>query len=64
MKIASLGCIGLLLLCGLIVIVGPIFTIWALNYLFHTDIPVNFYSWLSVMWLLVVLKANNSSDKS
>lgn len=40
-----------LLFVVLVVVFGPIFTIWALNALFATAIPVTFWTWLSVLWL-------------
>jgi len=39
----------------LMVTLGPIFTIWSLNYLFNSHIPINFYSWCAVLWLMAVL---------
>lgn len=36
-------------------IIGPVFTIWALNLLFATNIPVTFWTWLSVLWLQAIL---------
>lgn len=51
---AGLGVVGVIALIGALialVIFFPIFTIWSLNLLFATGIPVTFYTWLSVAWL-------------
>jgi hypothetical protein len=40
----------------LLFLLAPIFTIWALNTLFPLEIPVNFWTWLSALWLLEVVK--------
>lgn len=52
-----------LLIC--IIIIGPIFTIWALNLLFGTAIPVTIWTWLSTFWLggLVSGAAYKASNK-
>jgi hypothetical protein len=39
----------------LMVFVGPVFSIWALNLLFDLSIPLNLYTWLSMAWLHLVL---------
>jgi hypothetical protein len=38
----------------LLMIFAPIFTILALNTLFALNIPVTFFTWLSIMWLQMV----------
>lgn len=39
----------------LLVLIGPIFTIWALNTLFGLEIPLTFKTWAAVVWLTTVL---------
>ena len=51
------GAIFLASLSALAVIYIPIWTIWALNALFHTGIVVNFWTWLSSLWLIAILAA-------
>jgi hypothetical protein len=48
---SALSPLALISLLIVLVSVGPIFTIWALNALFGTGIAVNFWTWLSVVWL-------------
>jgi hypothetical protein len=52
-KIVVIVFMGLLLLA--VVAFSPFFTIWSLNHLFHTEIPLTFKSWCAVIWLLTVL---------
>lgn len=52
---------GGILLILVFFVFGPIFTIWALNLIFGLSIPLNFWTWLSVFWLHVVIKSRSSS---
>ena len=45
----------LIALAVALIIFGPIFTIWALNLLFGTGIMVNFFTWLSMVWLQILV---------
>ena len=38
-----------------ILCVGPLFTIWSINCLFGTEIPVNFSTYCAVVWLMTVV---------
>lgn len=38
----------------ILVIFGPIFTIWSLNLLFGLKIPVTFETWAAVIWLMTI----------
>lgn len=58
---AAVFIIGLMIL---FLIFGPIFTIWALNTVFLTEIPVNFTTWCAVVWLLTVLHGFKVNVKS
>jgi hypothetical protein len=53
--------IGLMIL---FLIFGPIFTIWALNTVFGTEIPTTFKTWVAVVWLLTVLHGFKINVKS
>ena len=44
--------ISVLVICILLLGIGPILTIMSLNVLFNTGIAINFYSWLSTVWLM------------
>jgi hypothetical protein len=48
----------------LTVCVSPFFTIWSLNCLFGTEIPINFKTWCSVVWLMIVLHGIRINYKS
>lgn len=56
--------IALVVVSGLLIAFGPIFTIWALNLIFNLSIPITFWTWLSTAWLsfLVVGHKSNSKD--
>jgi hypothetical protein len=49
-----------LLVIGLL-IVGPWFSIMAVNYLFGTSIQLTFWTWLAAFWLHLVVAGSNSS---
>lgn len=42
---------GLIALALILLVVSPMFTIWALNILFGLTIELNFYTWMSALWL-------------
>jgi hypothetical protein len=46
--------IGLILLVILLVIFGPLVTIWSLNTLFALGIEYTFWTWLATVWLSFV----------
>jgi len=50
------------LVIGLIIL-GPMFTIVALNTLFGLGITMNFWTWLSMFWLQMLLVGGYSSTK-
>jgi len=46
----------LAILIVILLLVSPIFTIWALNTLFPVlAIPMNIWTWLAVLWLHIVI---------
>lgn len=47
--------LGVILFAVVMLIMGPIFTIWSLNLLFGLAIPVTFWTWLSMFWLCMVV---------
>lgn len=57
--------ISVIVLMLVLIGIGPILTIMSLNVLFNTGIAINFYSWLSAVWLIAVtfggLKTNIST---
>ena len=54
---------GLVLTIFILISIGPIFTIWSLNTLFGLNIQLNFYTWVSMAWLLLILN-QRSIDKN
>jgi len=56
--------IAILAFATLVVIFGPLATLWALNTLFPVlAIPYNFYSWLAVVLLNLTLRSSVSLKK-
>lgn len=53
----------LLLMIIVLIIIGPIFTIWSLNTLFQMNIPYNFQTWASMVWVHTVLHGVRTSFK-
>jgi 5-bromo-4-chloroindolyl phosphate hydrolysis protein len=53
-----------LLLVVVLIVVGPIFTIMALNHLFGLSIPLDFWSWLAIFWLMACLSVRASGNNS
>jgi hypothetical protein len=43
--------IWFLIFIVILVIVCPFITIWAVNTLFHTNIPMNIWTYLATLWL-------------
>ena len=56
----ALGITGVLLLVVSLFILGPWLTILAINQLFGTAIQLNFWNWLSVVWLHIVVSSTIS----
>ena len=46
------------------IMLSPMFTIWALNTLFHLEIPVNFWTYVSMLWLHLILAVRSKEGKS
>ena len=42
---------GMLVLVALLIVFGPIITIWSVNTLFQTNIPVNIWTYLAALWI-------------
>ena len=53
MNLYTMALIGLLVI--VLIIVSPIFSIWALNTLLSLAIPTNLWTWLAMFWLHVVI---------
>ena len=47
----ALGITGLVILLVVLIGVGPILTIMSINALFGLNIAINFWTWLSTVWL-------------
>lgn len=62
--LVTLGMGGILALVVGFFIIGPILTIVAVNHLFGTGIAINFWNWVSVAWLHIVVASTTSTSKS
>ena len=58
-----LGITGLVILLIVLIGVGPILTIMSINTLFGLNIAINFWTWLSVVWLGIVLNGTRVKSK-
>ncbi|MAG26118.1 hypothetical protein CMI47_11170 [Candidatus Pacearchaeota archaeon] len=56
------GIAGLIVFVIVMVIFAPIFSIWAVNLLFGTQIPVTFWTWLSALWITHIVHGSSSSS--
>ena len=59
----ALGVTGLIILLIVLIGVGPILTLMSINTLFGLNIAINFYTWLSVVWLGIVLNGTRVKSK-
>jgi hypothetical protein len=62
--LVALGIGGVLAIVVGLFIIGPILTILAVNHLFGTAIAINFWNWVSVAWLHIVVASTTSTSKS
>ena len=64
--VETLGIIGIIVLVALLVIIGPIVTIWAWNTLFGAvhAIELTFNTWLAVVILGMFFSGSNFSSRS
>lgn len=58
--------VGLLIIFAVFaIVVGPLFTIWALNTLFPVlSIPYTFWTWLGAAWVNYSIFGSNALNKS
>ncbi len=60
--LVAFGVGGVLALIVGLFIIGPILTILAVNHLFGAGIAINFWNWVSVAWLHIVVASTTSSS--
>lgn len=59
----ALGITGIIVLLVILIGLGPILTLMSINTLFGLNIAINFYTWLSVVWLGIVLNGTRVKSK-
>lgn len=59
----ALGITGIIILLVILIGLGPILTLMSINTLFGLNIAINFYTWLSVVWLGIVLNGARVKSK-
>lgn len=60
---STLGITGIIVLLVILIGLGPILTLMSINTLFGLNIAINFYTWLSVVWLGIVLTGTRVKSK-
>ena len=55
------GIIVIVIIGVLVIAFSPVLTIWALNTLIGTAIPLNLGTWFAALWLMAVVAAGKSS---
>ena len=55
---------GILVLIVIIVVLGPLLTIWSLNTLFGFKIAYSFWTWFATAWLATVVGGTRYVNKS
>lgn len=56
--------IAVVILFLLLLVAFPVITIIAINYLFNTSIPINFFTFCAVLWLSVAFGGGGSGSKN
>lgn len=56
--------VALVLLIIVLVVTGPLITIWSLNTLFGLGIAYTFWTWLAMAWIGAVLSAKIGQKSS
>lgn len=59
----ALGITGIIVLLVILIGFGPILTLMSINTLFGLNIAINFWTWLSVVWLGIVLNGTRVKSK-
>ncbi|KKK98746.1 hypothetical protein LCGC14_1467250 [marine sediment metagenome] len=58
-----IGYVAGVLLIIAVIMFGPIITIWALNTLIGSSIPVNLATWFATLWLASLVASSSRSNK-
>lgn len=59
----ALGITGIIVLLVILIGLGPILTLMSINTLFGLNIAINFYTWISVVWLGIMLNGARIKSK-
>ena len=59
----ALGIAGIVVLLVILIGLGPILTLMSINTLFGLNIAINFWTWLSVVWIGIVLNGTRVKSK-
>lgn len=59
----ALGITGIVVLLVILIGLGPILTLMSINTLFGLNIAINFWTWLSVIWIGIVLNGTRVKSK-
>ena len=60
---AGIGITGIIILILLLIIIGPVIGIWAINTLFHTNTAYTFWTWLASFLFFSLFRGVTTSKK-
>ena len=54
---------GIILLVVVLLFLSPFISVWSINTLFHTNIPINLWTYLAALWLTGLVAGSKVGSK-